>query len=512
MSSREAEYKPLLFTTTVRNPSRIKSFIKILSNYSNKILNNETIMKIVYDMIFSKNYWTIYEKNNKKLWEIYKSEDDFTSEQVFEIIENSPQDHKEAGFDHGWPSRFDTWFKFIKELGFIYYEMDNPIIVSETGQLLLNSDINNNPELEEQAFLNALVKYQRNNPFRRVSNENAPFSLVIKVLNLLKKNPIKDNSTISRKEIPLILCSKDDDAERIYKQIKNIRSKFGFEVSDDIIYGICLEELNAVGQNKRFKLKNIMREMPDDFIRKMRLTGLITLRGYGRFIDYNTEEIDKINYILEKYYSYTKYNLEYEYYKYMSNIDKELVNIKSVFSIEKVEDSIEKWSKYFELELLKDELKILIKDDKSKDDILKIIDAPTRLEFIISIILKKQLEGCNVVPNYLIDDEGLPRRHAGGGVPDITCFDDNYNTLFEVTLLTGSQQCVRELPSVGDHLRAELEKKPSSFSVFVAPKLNSRSIEYAEFLQYKEGLKIISYSILDFINIMETSRNLESLL
>ena len=182
MSKKNHEYKPLLFTTTVRNPERIKDFIKVISNYNNRILTNEVIMKIVKDTIAGKYYYTMYEKNDSELNAIYTDLDEkFTDEQLEKIISNSPQNHKESGFDKGWPSRFDTWYKFIKELGFIYYEMGKPIEISETGNLLLTAELNENPELEEQAFLNALVKYQRNNPYRRVLNENAPFTLVLEV-------------------------------------------------------------------------------------------------------------------------------------------------------------------------------------------------------------------------------------------------------------------------------------------------------------------------------------------
>ena len=173
MTVRKQEYKPLLFTTTVRNPERIKDFIKVIANYNNKILTNEVIMKIVKDMIGGKYYYTMYEKNTPELNAIYMDLDEkFSDEQLEEIISNSPQNHKEAGFDKGWPSRFDTWYKFIKELGFVYYEMGKPIEISETGNLLLTAELNENPELEEQAFLNALVKYQRNNWYDTESKSN----------------------------------------------------------------------------------------------------------------------------------------------------------------------------------------------------------------------------------------------------------------------------------------------------------------------------------------------------
>lgn len=506
MRSRKSQLKPLLFSTTVRNPERIKEYVKIISNYQGKVLNNDIIMKIIADIIKNKLYYTQYEQKNKQLWEIYNSDREFSDEQVQDIIFNSPQNHKEANFDKGWPSRFDTIFKIIKELGFIYYEMNKPIEISQTGQLLINSIVNDNPELEEQAFLNSLVKYQRVNPFRKVLNENAPFTLLLKVLQKLKDEPVNNNNMISKKEIAFIICSPNNDGNEIYNKIKNLREKFGFDYSDDIIYEICLKDLNAKGQENRFKKTNILRELPDDFIRKMRMTGLIVLRGYGRFIDYNSEEIEKINYIFENYSNYQKYDNAYSYYLYMSKIDNNLINISSKPVSITIEESIQKWTSHFDWKTIKTELFILSSNRKlkSKNDILKYIDEPTRLEFLVSLALKKWFPNLIIKPNYLMDDEGLPRRHAGSGIPDIVCCNEDSCSLFEVTLLTGNQQCVRELPSIGDHLREMRKSDKNAFSVFIAPTIHHRSYEYAEFLSFKDNLLIVLYTITQFTNVLES--------
>jgi len=55
----------------------------------------------------------------------------------------------------------------------------------------------------------------------------------------------------------------------------------------------------SLNETKRVD-NSILGDYPDDFIRKMRLTGLISLRGGGRFIDINTKETAAINYILKK--------------------------------------------------------------------------------------------------------------------------------------------------------------------------------------------------------------------
>ena len=91
-----------------------------------------------------------------------------------------------------------------------------------------------------------------------------------------------------------------------------------------------------------------MKEMPDEFVRKLRLTGLITIRGYGQFIDFNSTELDKINYILENYNDYIKYENEYDYYLYMSKIDTKLINIETKERQDiTAETTLEKWAEYF---------------------------------------------------------------------------------------------------------------------------------------------------------------------
>ena len=74
------------------------------------------------------------------------------------VFSDNPQSHKEAGFGKGWPSRFDTWFKIAKELGFVWYWQNEEIKFSESGKMLLDKE---KPENELMVFANAFAKYQR---------------------------------------------------------------------------------------------------------------------------------------------------------------------------------------------------------------------------------------------------------------------------------------------------------------------------------------------------------------
>jgi hypothetical protein len=179
----------------------------------------------------------------------------------------------------------------------------------------------------------------------------------------------------------------------------------------------------------RFKKSNILQEMPDEFIRKMRLTGLISLRGNGRFIDFNYKELEKINYCLEHYVeSSTEFMTTREYFNYMKEIDTNLVTIESAFitSVTERDNHFQKWVNAFSLDTLKKELLIVCSlRFSSKDNLLKYISEPVRFEFLTALALAKTYPGLRVQANYTIDDEGLPVSFAPGGGADIICYDDD---------------------------------------------------------------------------------------
>ena len=133
--------KPLSFSTTMRNPDRIAGFLNQLVEFENQILTTEVIYKIIHNVIKNKLYYTMYEYRNSLYKEIYLSNElEFSDNQVDEIIRNSPQDHKEAGVEYGWESRFDTWYQLPKEFGFVLYEKNNILKISKLGHMLIDTD------------------------------------------------------------------------------------------------------------------------------------------------------------------------------------------------------------------------------------------------------------------------------------------------------------------------------------------------------------------------------------
>lgn len=524
---RQSTYKPLLFTTTVRNPERMKRLLNILSGFNGQILTSALAENIIGELIKYGLYRPMKVSSViKEKWSSTKkgefSELLLTNAEVAEILENNPQRHKEAGFDRGWASRFATYFDFAKELGFVYYWTNEKIEFSEIGLKLANSikvDIQDDiilvsephPEFEQQAFLQALAKYQRNSPFIRVLNDNVPLILLLQVIKKLNDDKDFNGAGISKLEIPLILYWKNNDSEALYQRIKKLRKKHGYTPSWEVITEICRDEIME-GTDVERDDKSIMVDYPDEFIRKMRLTGLISLRGAGRFIDINKNEIDKVKYVLENYSEYNIYEDEKAYFDYMAKTDENLISFETkTLSVDENDELLLKWIEIYSWEKIKSELKGLAKRSNSKDDILKLLSHPIRLEFLTSLAIKSKHQELKIIPNYPTDDEGIPTSTAGGqgNQGDIECFENDNGILVEVTMSGGRTQTMMEVWPIARHL-AEFSKKVKADSMchFIAPSIYTDSEKQIKYVKDTEGLNIKPRTIDDFISFLESNETL----
>lgn len=515
----ESKAKPLSFSTTIRNPERIPKFLNCILPYEGKLLTSEVIHDVVKNLIREKEYTPMYVLKQPKLSYILKNDDiTYSDEQIEQIIEKSPQKHKEAGFEYGWDSRFDTWYKMIKEFGFIKYSMDKPIEITQTGHMLVDA-YNEEPVNERKiqlVYLNALMKYQTNNPLRKNLNENVPLPLLLKVIQYFHDDPHENNAGLARHELPILICWRNNDAYEAYKFIKGIRKEVGFLASDEYIYEKCLEILES-DNRKYLKIEKICHEAVDEYIRKMRMSGLLSLRGNGRFLDINSFEKELATYVMDNYIEYPKFFAEDEYIDYMGKVDNKIIQIEDKQVID-FSDIRKKTLYKYALEMSKEEiireLQIVCDKKESKNLIFKFINAPTRLEFLTSIALVQNYEGLDVNPNYSVDDEGLPTFTASGGLADIECYDTDYDSYFEVTLMCGrSDQVNNEIIPISRHLKeAKDTRRNESFSVFVAPVIHPDTKEAAEWQKMKNGVDILTLNINEFLSALSNTEKPSNLL
>jgi hypothetical protein len=446
-----------------------------------------------------------------------------SDKEIKHLLKENPQNHKEAGFDKGWPSRFATVFDFAKELGFVYFSVGKKVNFSEIGLKLANSveiDVDDegmilygepHPEFEQQAFLQAMAKSQRKNPFVRVLNDNVPLILLLQVIQKLNNDDEYNGAGISKLEIPLIIYWKDNDSAALYQRIKELRSNYGYDPSWEIIAEICRDEIME-GEDIARDDKSIMRDYPDEFIRKMRLTGLISLRGAGRFIDINQNEIKKVNYILENYSEYPTFETEKDYFDYMAEMDENLISLETkTLSTDETDELLLKWVETYSWSSIKSELNKLSKKSKTSDELLKLLSHPIRLEFLTSIAIKAKFRDLKVKPNYPVDDEGIPTSTAGGqgNQGDIECFEEENGILVEVTMSGGRTQTMMEVWPIARHLE-EFDNNVNEKSMchFVAPSIYVDSERQIEYVRDTQGLYINPRTIDDFVTFLEENDKL----
>ena len=482
-------------------------------------MTSSVIHKVVKNLIREKEYTPMIVQRTLELKAIWNSFDDyFTDEQLELIVAESPQKHKEKGFDYGWDSRFDTWYKMLKEFGFVKYAMNEPIQITSTGHMIVDAYLEEprNERKIQTVFLNALMKYQTNNPLRKTLNDNAPLPLLLRVIKYFHEDNKENNAGLYRGELPILICWQDDDAQSAYRYIKNIRKLRSFNYSEEFIYERCLSILGSDNRNY-LKMEKICREAVDEYIRKMRMTGLLSLRGNGRFLDINSFEKDTVEYVIEHYSTYPRFETEDDYINYMGTIDSEIVQLedqsKPDFSDVR-KRTLYRYAREMPKESVRKELLAVCARRESTDKILRYINAPTRLEFLASIALVQNFEGLNVNPNYSVDDEGLPTFTASGGYADIECYDSDCDSYFEVTLMCGrSDQVNNEIIPISRHLReAKKKRREESFSVFVAPTIHPDAIEAAEWQKKKYEVDILTFNIDEFIRQIDVASRVSQLL
>lgn len=252
-------------------------------------------------------------------------------------------------------------------------------------------------------------------------------------------------------------------------------------------------------KEKRFKMSQITGEAVDEYIRKMRITGVISLRGNGRFIDENGFESEKIKYIVDNYSTYKEFDEDKkkEYVLYMGELDSKLV-----FNPEEEHPGLEEartkclkeYAILYDDDKLASELDITCTKKNSTDAVLKLIDKPTRFEFLISILLCKKYGADVVHPNYSVDDEGLPTHNAGPGDPDIICEDVDTLALVEVSLMLGrSDQINNEIIPIQRHLKDfnnPLSKDKNA--IFVAPKIHPDTEQASRYARLLDHINIFT--------------------
>ena len=509
--------KPWSISTTVRNPERLRDFLKVLKQLEGEDFTKENQIK--YQILLIKE--RLYKPNNipQKYQKYY---DNPTLEIPFSVAKHifEYQHYKDP------PMRGRQSVNPLNKLGFaIVREGYGPIKITQLGNLFLKGDYDIG-----FIFFKSLLKLQFPNPWSKDFSEKhgfniAPFIATLRLLrNLNKKSKVKG---LSRDEFCLFIPTLIN-AEHIHEQIKNILAyrKISGKVNKRKFVVKFAEEFYGISNIIEKKINNLF-DYGDNTMRYFRLTRYFKIEtdplGYHWRIDLEPSRMAEIEQLLS-IYDGTAFKFEdiSEYLSYISDITKPILpwekidNLKNIalnlhelivkiikkekiiLSKERIEilnidvNTLDKPSlerHISELRNLHRKLKLYIKkrqllgNVKKINEIINILEnqkllrkiEPEAFEKILTEALKIINDELLIKPNYPMDDEGEPLTHAPGNKPDIECYYETFKAICEVTLNTSNLQWVQEGQPVMRHLR-DFEKvngfEDNIYCVFVAPKIH----------------------------------------
>lgn len=568
--------KPLSFDTTLRNPGRIVSFVSVISKFEGQLLDENLIIKIEAEITRwklatpTKGTLGTYRNNwqgrhgkfladdtsleaARKVTELYdkwrKSKSGESSlDDIIYLMKNTVTDHKDAGFKYGWSTRFHTQTIFLNELGFTYLRPGKKVMISPNGKLLISQyDKNGTPSKnydenpENSAYLTAFAKYQTNNPWRHNTVKVNFLKLFLQTASYLDS---KYNSKgIHRRELAFFIVWPNNDYKGLADLIYKFRKNLGFNalLDDEKVYDYALNVLDPTTDNFQrasmefkkekesdYKISKILRETPDDVMRKLRQSKIVSLRGNGYYLDINNAEKQKIDYIVNNINNHPELSdSDYAYFNYIGALESKLAfnNVHTpeeerlLSSAKKI--TLRNKANEYNWDKLKFEMAIACGKEASDDMLLKEIDKPTRMEFLAAIVMCKALPSVDVEPNYKVDDEGIPYNHASGATntssgADINVYQGDTQVLLEPTISkTRSFQVEHEIPSIKSHLMNAIKKSKENheynrtFSMFLADKIVKGDVaDQVEFFRYRLNVNIYLWESTDYI---EFSKNVKSL-
>ena len=545
--------KPWSISTTVRNPERLREFLRVLKKLEGEPFSTENQIKyqelLIQERLYMPTHLPLkYQKyyndpSEKMPFEVAK--------EIFEL--KNYKDPSMRGRQSVNP---------LNKLGFaIARKTEGPIVITDLGNLFLRGEYDD----IGRVFFKSLLKLQFPNPWSRSfsSKDNfniVPFIATLKLISML--NLKTDRKGLSKVEfsifVPTLINANqiNEYVDRIIK-FRSIPVNERERYIQDFLKGFYGKEtLSKKDVNDLF-------DYGDSAMRYFRLTRYfkITMDALGRHwqIDLESSRTEEIKQLLDMYNGKAlKFKSIDGYIKYLSDINKPELPWENVENLKKVcislKDSINNFIKEKNINLnpqqetllkkdisflTKPELETYISDirklnleiklslqkrllahniDKAKE-LVYILEQPWKnlrgihpeqFEKLIAEALKILNDELLIKPNYPVDDDGEPISHAPGGKADIEYFYKRFKGICEVTLDCSNKQWVQEGQPVMRHLRSfedQYKDDLNTFCLFIAPKIQNDTYSTFWFsVKYEydgKAQKIIPLTTKQFASILK---------
>jgi len=554
--------KPWSISTTVRNPERIRDFLKVLSQTDSEEWTRPNQKKFQVLLIQNKVYGYGKPQFLSNLLpehlKLMETPEQITYEQAESILDAK-------NYVGGGDMRGRQSFNPLEKMGLANIDENNRIRISSFGQDFLRDeyDLGN-------TFFRSYIKWQLPNPdsrdFRTEDGHAIkPFVAtlhLIREVNRLSEESGKKPVGISKQEFAIFVPTLINFRFILEIAQKIIDFRAEKETADDQIAFVNSYHREYIsnfldsddGAIIERTLNNTI-EYADNIIRYFRLTRYIHIRGNGFFVDLEPRRRIEIESLIASDNASPKtFETRSEYTNYLSDITQPVLpwetdsKLRSI--VEALTDDINNFAKELssksieisefsfkdssvlsgdDLKLHAEELRTYRRklqdieihhESQSIEKIEEYIDLlrniytsrqkkSIELERLATLALNALNDALEIKPNYPVGDDNEPTFTAPANKPDIECFYEKFNSVCEVTMLTDRSQWYNEGQPVMRHVR-DFENKYSGkevYCLFIAPRLHKDTTE-TFWVSVKHGYKganqkIIPLSLPQFIKMLE---------
>ncbi len=557
--------KPWSISTTVRNPERLRDFLRVLKEIEGQPFNSGNQIK--YQILLIQNKLYKPTKLNKKQKEYFDNIEKEMPFSVAEAIFNAQGGQAKGYMDPAMRGRNSV--APLNKMGLcIAKNSAEGVKITPLGEYFLSEDYDLG-----KLFFSHFLKWQLPNPANKTFSENDGFAIMpfIGTLHLINESNKKwaelgNNPVgISKEEFSLFAPTLIDyrnikkQAEKLIEYRLGLRSKKDEksrkQFREEFRKNFAKAFLNTGKISEITKLLSNLKDYGDNAIRYFRLTRYLHIRGGGFYVDLEPRRSIEIDKLLSKYNGAPLlFENADKYIEYLADIEQPVLpwetklelariaeklsidaqnyisDLKSkeivppLFNFKKIDNFIADQLKTYIEELRSyrrklQELEINL-ESQNAAKIQEYINAlkdihqsrnkkSVELEKLIALSLKALNDALEIKPNYPVGDDNEPTFTAPGNKPDIECFYEKFNSVCEVTLLKDRSQWYNEGQPVMRHVR-DFENSYSdkiTYCLFIAPQLHRDTVE-TFWMAIKYGYrgaaqKIIPLSITQFIKLLE---------
>ncbi len=530
--------KPWSLSTTVRNPERVRNFLRILDKYfKGKKFGKKDQIDYQIRLIQHR----IYEPTNKKLTRDDIEHLNSTRPEIPYEVAKRIFEHK----DYRDPSmRGRNSVAPLNKMGLcLAKKSEGPVKISPLGEQLIKEEIG-----LKEVMKNFFYKWELPNPAESRSFRSKdgfcikPFRATLEIIHKVNEKWEEQGNPpvgVSHHEFNLFVSTTidytdiDQSVERLLNFKQNVRSRNREEQKKYIEQykrKFAKDFFDVEGEDAIDRKVNNLGDYGDNSRRYLHLTEFFVFRGNGRYFDLSPYKEIEIKKLLEdtnpaprrfdsqrEYLSFLRdpetfsvpWATKKSLLKIWEKVKEDLERIKreldekeigyaerEIFeglssqapqklSINEVEQIIERGREYRATLLEIREDKRLYQPEEFRkviealEDIYSFHDRAMWFEHFITQALKAFNDAEHIKGNYPVDDENNPTCHAPGNQPDITGDYDYFHIVGEVTLLQSRDQWYNEGQPVQRHIKdflKEIDEGEEVFSIFVAPSLHRDTI------------------------------------